>query len=119
MAAGVKTRRWEQVTLSQVAREIARENGYEGHFLDIEETGDLHETINHSGETDAQLLQRLAGKVSYEFYVDEGGFHFHGRRQYQAPTRVYTWYSHQDVGEILSLSVESKLRRLATWVKPS
>ncbi len=109
MATRVRTRRWEQMTLSQVAREVARENGYEGPFQDIDETDDLHETINQTAETDAHLLQRLARKAHSQFYVDDAGFHFHGRRQYQAPTRVYTWYSNQDDGEILSLSVESKL----------
>lgn len=109
MATRVKTRKWEQATSTQVVREIAGEHGYQGSFLDVEETGDIQETINQSAETDAQLLGRLARKTHAQFYVDDAGLHFHGRRQYQAPVRVYTWYSNKDDGEILSLSVESKL----------
>ena len=54
-------------------------------------------------------MQRLAGKAHYQFYVDDGGFHFHPRRQYQSPAHIFTWYSNQDNAEILSLNVESKL----------
>ncbi len=108
-----KTRNWENVTRAEVARQIAQEHGYEGELVDVEDTGEVLDVINQSGETDARFLRRLAGREEFEFYVDDGGFHFHERRQSAAPTHVFTWYADPGRGDVLSVNVESDLVKRA------
>ena len=47
------------------------------------------DVINQTAETDARFLRRLASCEEFEFYVDDGGFHFHERRREAAPTHVH------------------------------
>jgi len=108
-----KTRNWENVTRSEVARRIAEEHGYEGQFIDVEDTEEVLDVVNQTAETDARFLRRLAAREEFEFYVDDGGFHFHERRQEAAPTHVFTWFSDPGRGDVLSVSVESDLVKRA------
>lgn len=108
-----KTRNWEEVTRSEVARQIAEEHGYEGEFIDIEDSEEVFDVINQSGETDARFLRRLAAREEFEFYVDAGGFHFHERRQSAAPIHVFTWYADPGRGDVISVNVESDLVKRA------
>lgn len=108
-----RTRCWENVTRSDVARAIAREHGYDGALADIDETEEVFDVINQTAETDARFLRRLASREEYEFLVDEGGFQFHERRQHTAPTHVFTWYADQGRGDVMSVNVESDLVRRA------
>ena len=108
-----KTRSWESVTRSEVAANIAEEHGYEGQFLDIDDTEEMLDVVNQSAETDARFLRRLAAREEFEFYVDDGGFHFHERRQDAAPTHVFTWYADPGRGDVLGVNVESDLVRRA------
>jgi phage protein D len=108
-----KTRLWEDVSRSDVARELAKEQGFQGEFVDIDETKEVFEVINQTSETDARFLRRLASREEFEFYVDKGGFHFHERRQDTAPTHVFTWFSDPGRGDIVSLRVESDLVKRA------
>ena len=108
-----KTRSWENVTRSSVVRQIAEEHGYEGQFIDVEDTGEVLDVVNQTAETDARFLRRLASREEFEFYVDDGGFHFHERRQEAAPTHVFIWYSDPGRGDILSINVESDLIKRA------
>ena len=104
-----RTRAWENKRRSDIAREIATEQGFEGEFLDIEDTGEVFELVNQVAETDARFLRRLAAREEFEFFVDDRGFHFHSRDQGTPPTHVLTWYSDPGRGEIISLNVESDL----------
>ena len=63
----------------------------------------------------AQSLPRpdVASREEFEFYVDDGGFHFHERRQSAAPTHVFTWYADPGRGDVLAVNVESDLGRRA------
>ncbi len=108
-----KSRRWENVTRAAVVRELAREHGYEGQFVDVEDTAEVFDVINQTAETDARFLRRLAAREEFEFYVDDGGLHFHERRQSAPPTHVFTWYSDPGRGDVLSVSVESDLGKRA------
>lgn len=108
-----KTRSWENVTRSEVARQVAEEHGYEGQFIDVDDTEEKLDVINQTAETDARFLRRLAAREELEFYVDDGGFHFHERRQNAAPTHVFTWYADPGRGDVLSVNVESDLVRRA------
>ncbi|MFH0903251.1 MAG: contractile injection system protein, VgrG/Pvc8 family, partial [Pseudomonadota bacterium] len=109
----VKTRQWENKTRAEVVRAIAREHGYEGRFVDVQDTEETFDVINQTAETDARFLRRLASRDELEFYVDDGGLHFHERRQSAAPTHVFTWFSDPGRGDIISISVESDLCRRA------
>ena len=73
---------------ADVVREIAAEHGYEGEFLDVEDTGEVLDTISQSAETDARFLRRLAAREEYEYFVDDTGFHWRSRDQAGAPTHV-------------------------------
>jgi len=105
------TRTWIGVTRSAVARAVAEEHGYEGAFVDVDDTEEVFDTIAQTAETDARFLRRLAAREEFEFYVDDGGLHFHERRQSAAPTHVFTWYADQGRGDLLDVSVESDLTR--------
>lgn len=108
-----KTRSWANKSRADVVREIAAEHGYEGEFLDVEDTGEVLDTINQSAETDARFLRRLAAREEYEYFVDDTGFHWRSGNQAAAPTHVLTWFSDPGRGDILSLNVESDLQRRA------
>lgn len=106
-----KTRAWTNKSRSAVAKEIAAEYGYEGDFADIEDTGEVLDTINQTAETDARFLRRLAAREEFEFFVDDRGFRFRSRDQASAPTHVLTWYSDPDRGEVLSVDSDLDLSR--------
>ncbi|MBN2527613.1 MAG: phage late control D family protein [Deltaproteobacteria bacterium] len=106
-----KTRCFESRTRSEVVRKIAKEYGFEGEFLDVEDTAEVFDVINQTSETDARFLRRLAAREEFEFYVDEGGLHFHERRQDAAPTHVITWYADPGRGDVISINVESDLMK--------
>lgn len=108
-----KTRQWENKTRADVVREIAKEHGYEGQFVDVDDTAESFDVINQTAETDARFLRRLAAREEFEFYVDDGGMHFHERRQSAAPTHVFTWFSDPGRGDVISVSVESDLVKRA------
>lgn len=104
-----KTRRWEGKTRSDVVREVAKEAGYEGAFVDIEDTPDTLDVINQAAETDARFLARLAEKEGFQFFIDGTGLHWHQRRQDTPPAHVFTWYSDPELGEVIAVNVESDL----------
>lgn len=112
-----KTRAWTSKSRSEVAKEIAAEHGYEGEFVDVEDTEEVFDTINQTAETDARFLRRLAAREEFEFFVDDGGLHFRTRNQASAPTHVLTWFADPGRGDIISVNVESDLVRRAGRVE--
>ena len=105
------TQRWLTVTRSDVARTIAASHGYEGSFAIIDETEERFDVLVQAGETDAWFLRRLAAKEHFLFAIDGDGFHFHARRQDDAPERVLTYYSDPSLGNVKSIGVDSDLTR--------
>jgi phage protein D len=103
--------RWTNVTRSDVARAVAADHGYEGSFATIDDTEDRFDVINQAAETDAWFLRRLAAKEHFLFAIDAAGFHFHARRQTDAPERVLTYYADLARGDVQRISVESDLTR--------
>jgi phage protein D len=106
-----RTRAFENKTVSDVVREIAQEHGFEGQFLQVDDTSEVLDVLNQCAETDARFLRRLAARDELEFWVDDTGLHFHERRQDVAPTHVLTWFCDPGRGDILSVNVESDLVR--------
>ena len=107
-----RTRRWEGKSRADVIREVANENGYDGAFVDIEDTKEIVDVINQTAETDARFVKRLAAREGFAFWIDGTGFHFHRRKQDAAPAHVFTWCS-DERGEVLSINVESDLVKRA------
>ena len=108
-----RTRRWENVSASDVAFRIAEEHGYRGARANVASTRVRSEVITQAAETDAQLLRRLADKEHFEFRVDAGGFAFGPRRVGALSARPLRWGS----PELLSLEMESDLRTVAGAVE--
>jgi phage protein D len=107
-----KTRTWEGKSRADVVREVAKEGGYDGAFVDIEDTKEIIDVVNQTAETDARFLKRLAAREGFAFWIDGSGLHFHRRKLDAAPAHVFTWYS-DERGEVLSINVESDLVRRA------
>lgn len=108
-----KIRHWENVTRSDVVKTIAKENGYKGGFVSVQDTVGKQDVINQSAETDARFLRRLAAQEEFEFFVDHTGLHWHERRQHTVSTRSFTYFADPGRGDVISLSVESDLGRRA------
>lgn len=95
-----RCRTFENATRSDVVRQIANENGYDGEFLHIDDTSERFEVIAQSGSTDAQFINRLAAREGFEFYVDYDGFHWHARRLGARPIRRIVYYTDR-TGDVL------------------
>lgn len=106
-----KTRSWTNKSRSDVAKEIAAEQGYQGDFVDVEDTSEVLDTISQTAETDARFLRRLAAREEFQYFVDDGGFYWRSRNQARAPSHVLTWFSDPGRGDIIALNVESDLAR--------
>ena len=102
-----RCRTFENVKRSDIAQQVAQENGYGADLQDIEDTGEVLPVVTQARMTDAQFLRRLAGKEGFEFYVDFDGLHFHARRLGQRPVRAFRWFTAPEVGEVLSLNIEN------------
>jgi phage protein D len=109
----VKTRRWENVRPSDVAKILARENGYPDAAARITDSGERVDVLAQSAETDAQLLRRLAAKQNFEFRIDHEGFTWGPRRRDTAPVRTLVYGS----PEVLSLEPSMDLRGQAGGVE--
>ena len=107
----VKTSRWTNATRSDVARAVAASRGFEGASVLIDDTRERFDVINQAAETDAWFLRRLATQEHFLFLIDAVGFHFHARRQTDAPDKILTYAADLARGDVQSLTVESDLTR--------
>jgi len=104
-----KRRAFNNVTRADVVREVAREYGFSGSTLFIEDTDEQFETINQRNETDAAFLKRLAKKEDFIFYVDAEGLHWESEPFDGKPTHVLTYYTDQGRGDIISFNLDTDL----------
>ena len=107
-----RTRCWENVTRADVARAIAQEHGYEGSFVDIDDTEEVFDVINQTAETDARFLRRLASREEFEFSLTRAAALPRAATAHRAE-HVFTWYADQGRGDVISINVESDLMRRA------
>ncbi len=98
-----KCRTFKNKKRSQVVQQIAEENGFKSVKQDIEDTGEVFETLHQARQTDAQFMNRLAEKEGFQWYIDFDGFHYHQRRLGQKPQRSFRYYNDQERGEIISI----------------
>lgn len=106
----VRNRIFENMSRSDVIKQIAREHGYNSpEVLHIENTKTVRGQITQARLTDMQFISRLAHQEGMEWYVDFDGFHFHKRNLAQRPLRVieYTDSDHGVPKEVLSISIEN------------
>jgi phage protein D len=75
-----KARTWQNVTDSQVARQMAASHGFAPTDLDIEETQIVILYVAQGSESDWEFLQRRAERIGFELFVEQARFHFHGPR---------------------------------------
>lgn len=98
-------RTFEKTTRSAVIALIAKEEGYAGTHLHVEDTDVVYEHIVQARMTNAQFLKMLAGREGFEFYVDFDGLHWHRKKLGQKPIREFTWFGGD--GDLLTLNVEN------------
>lgn len=104
-----KRRRFAQMTRSQIVRQIAQENGYEGLNVDLEDTDEVLDVVVQPNLTDAEMIKRLAKQEGKEFFVDFTGLHWHKTRMAQKPIRQLYWYTPPEQGDILSFEIENDI----------
>ena len=104
-----RTRSWQNLTLSGIARAVAEEAGYGPELQQIQETGDVVDHVTQAAITDAQLMRELCRRTGWVWYVDVDGFHFHPRRTGQRPARKFVWYTDPGRGDVLSWNVENDI----------
>lgn len=97
---------WENVSRSDVARDIALQYGYAEEQLQIEDTKVVYPQITQGPQTDYRFLATLAAKEGFEFYTDFDGFHFHPRRLNQKALRSFEYFTDKQSGEVIGISVE-------------
>lgn len=103
----VNNRLFENVTRSEVVRQIAEAAGFGRDAIDIEDTNVTLPSVQQARMTDAQLLRRMADEEGFVWYVDFSGFHFHQRRLDERPVRRYWYYTDPGAGDIISFNVEN------------
>lgn len=91
---------WENMTDSEIVREIAGNHGYHGQYLHIQETTSRSDT-SQQYMTNARMLARLARRNGFEFYVDSSGMHWHERNLSVEPVRQYIYRTDPVRGDIL------------------
>lgn len=97
----VKNRCFEGKKISEIAADIATENGFGTRQQHIDDSGEVYESVSQSRRTDAQFLRRWASRLGFEFYVDFDGFHFHERRLGQRPIRKFRYHTDPVQGDII------------------
>lgn len=91
---------WENVTDSEVVRDIANGHGYRGQYLHIDETSSRHD-VSQRYMTDARFIARLARRNGFEFWVDASGLHWHKRRTNGDSVKTYVYRKDRNGGEII------------------
>jgi len=108
----VKVRAWEQMTVGEIAAEIAfNEQNLDGKFVHIvEPDGITHECINQH-YSDARFLAKLARDHGCVFCFNHTGFHFHPRDMAAAPRKVLIYRTDPGRGDIIKLVPDSDFSR--------
>jgi phage protein D len=101
-----RMRRFTNLKRSEVAEQIAKENGYTANRRWIQDTKVRLEEITQQRSTDAQFLQRLARSEGFEYFVDFDGFHFHEAAVRGRPQLLLRYHSDPFHGEIQSFNIE-------------
>lgn len=104
-----KTRSWDGLRRSDVARLIAAEYGYDDAHTFVEDSAFTVDHVAQARMTDAQLLRDMAQREGKEFSVDFRGLHWRAKDLAQRPIRSFTFYADRGRGDILNLNVKNDL----------
>ncbi len=91
MNKDTKSRTFDRVTRSDVAKKIAAEEGYDD--THIETTTHVYDCIVQPRMTNAQFMKSLAKCEGFEFYIDFDGLHWHRKNMSQAPAGELVWFA--------------------------
>lgn len=97
----VRSRSFEGLRVSDVARLIADDAGFDTDAQHVDSSDPTVPILTQARMTDAQFLRRWASRLGWEFYVDFDGFHFHARRLGERPVRVLHYYTDPGAGDFL------------------
>ena len=88
-----KLRRWEGMSYSRIATQVALDAGISPHAIIVDPTKTILGSVVQSGQDSVgRMLARMAREVGFVFYIDASGiFHFHRRKLDQPPVRNYSW----------------------------
>jgi phage protein D len=75
-----KATTWQNVTDSDLAKELAQKHGFKAPDLDVEATKLVIPYVAQGNETDWAFLKRRAERIGFEVYVERDTFHFHAPR---------------------------------------
>lgn len=103
------TRTFDNVKRSDVARRIAKEQGFTDARIIVQDTAVVFEHISQGGMTDAQFVKKLADKEGFEFYVSWDGFHWHERNTAARVIRTYTYVLPPNVGTLIDWDLDTDL----------
>ena len=87
-------RRW-----SDVAKQIAERYGYGPDVQDIEESAVTADDIVQPNYTDGAMLQQMANRLGWVWFIDPSGFHFHPRRFGQQSRKTLRYFLPSSAGE--------------------
>lgn len=87
-----RVRTFEDVTYSQVARQIADEYGFDDDHTFVDDTTEVHHVIAQASMTDYQFLADLGRRHGFVQWVDFRGFHWGKRDLKQPPRKAYTYF---------------------------
>lgn len=88
-----QTRTFENMKRSDIARQIAVEQGFDASQQDVDDTSEVISMVLQSKMTNAALCQDMARREGLFFHVDQTGFHFHARRPQAKPVAKYIYYT--------------------------
>lgn len=104
LSAKGRTRCWENVRYSDIARNIAADHGLRAVVDDSEIA---HEQVNQAGQTDLNFLKQLGSEIGYECYVEGDELHFHPKRYDAAPVLALAYYN-GEYGNLISFEPTEK-----------
>lgn len=111
-----RSRVFENMTLAEIATQIAAEYGAEFNVPSGTAPGNisidaaLDKRMGHrvqAAQTDATFLNSLARRYGLVFYVDSAGVHFKPRNMTQTPIKSYTWYGGK--GDWIDFDVDNNI----------
>jgi uncharacterized protein len=103
----VKSRLFEGMKRSDVAKKIAQENGFADTEIDVDDTRVVLPSITQAKMTDAQFLMSMARVEKLQFYVDGRGFHFVQRKMDGAPSFELEYYTDPGRGDVIDFEMEN------------
>lgn len=110
----VNDRVWHDRFDSDAVYDIAADNGYTGILADVTQTFVKRPNITQAG-TDTRMLNVLARRNGFVWYIDAAGLHFHPRRWGVQPTHHFAYLNDPGRGNVLSVpSIQGRPQDYAT-----